>query len=99
LELGILTYFEHYNWRIMWQSAGGRYTLVPSKVWHKQLLPSLSARDHFHFDASFEVEWTHDWPHARSCKAKKIIFFERDPVDALYSGWKRDPAGKFRAYV
>jgi hypothetical protein len=84
----------------MWQSAGGgRYTLVRRRAWHKQYLPSLSARDHFRFDASFEAEWTHEWPRTRICRAKKIIFFERDPVDALHSGWRRDPAGNFRAYV
>jgi hypothetical protein len=89
LELGILTYYSRY-WQNMWRYTKGHYTLTPWHDYGKAWLPSLSAREYFRFDLELKVHFLHHWPHKRFAGAK-IIFFDRDPLDAIHSAYRRFP--------
>ena len=98
LELGILTYNGR-SWRNTWRRTNDGYSLVPWQTWTKMILPSLSVHERFRFDPGLEASWSHSWPGKLTAGAK-IIYFDRDPADALYSLYKREaPAANFRAFV
>lgn len=88
LELGIKTYRETLG--EMWEpSRQGGYTLNPVEEHLKKWLPILSSRETFHFREDIEVEWAHHWPTVRH-QAHRIIYFVRDPRDALLSRYRRE---------
>lgn len=98
LELGIKTY--RYSPRGMWREAGnGRYVLNAHEHILKKWLPALSAMDNFRFRDDVEVRWAHEWP-TEMDRDKQIIFFVRDPRDAIYSRYKREaPEQSFDEFV
>lgn len=98
LELGVLIY-RGPQWQNMWVKNNDQYTLSPKEDILKKWLPSLSTKKNFYFDQDVEVEWVHEWPTERFSD-KQIIFFLRDPRDALYSRYKREsPYANFSDYV
>ena len=99
LELGIKTYRkEDSNW--MWQlQKDNSYRLNPIENILKKWLPILSRKETHVFRKDIEVEWVHDWPRNRF-KDSKIIYFVRDPRDAIYSRYKRSNSPlTFQEYV
>lgn len=91
LELGIKTYRETLG--EMWYPApGGGHMLNPVENHLKKWLPILSGRETFHFRDDIEVEWAHHWP-ARRHAGHKIVYFVRDPRDALFSRYRRESPG------
>ena len=87
LELGILTYRGRQE--DMWHVEGAKYFLIENENILKKWLPSLTRLEHFYFIEDIEVEWVHEWPTKRFDNCQ-IIFFFRDPRDALYSGYRRE---------
>lgn len=87
LELGIKAYRAPVS-RGMWIKNGQCFFLNPSENELKIHLPALSRHKSFEFTDKIEVEWTHEWPldRFRGCK---IIYFIRDPRDAIYSWYRR----------
>ena len=74
----------------MWEpSMPEGYTLNPAETRLKKWLPILSSRQAFDFRKDIEIEWTHHWPTARH-QAHRIIYFVRDPRDALLSRYRRE---------
>lgn len=75
-----------------WQRIGPfhyRYVQGPSPL--QQTLPALVTDREFAFRAQPVPRFTHRWPFAFSDR-NKVIFFVRDPRDALYSEWRRQQA-------
>lgn len=89
LELGILTYRKSID--NMWRREGGFAVLRSREYILKKWLPSLHHRATFTFRSDIEVEWVHEWPMRRLAE-HKVIYFYRDPRDALYSRYKRESA-------
>jgi hypothetical protein len=88
LELGIKTYRETLG--EMWMPiAGGGHVLNPVENHLKKWLPMLSRQQVFHFRRDIEVEWAHHWPH-RQHAGHRIVYFVRDPRDALFSRYRRE---------
>lgn len=87
LELGIKTYRTP-NANNMWEQKGDVFFLQPQENDLKRHLPILSRLDAFNFIENIEVEWSHDWPLERF-KNCKVIYFIRDPRDAILSWYKR----------
>ncbi|OGV25846.1 MAG: hypothetical protein A3F18_02690 [Legionellales bacterium RIFCSPHIGHO2_12_FULL_37_14] len=98
LELGILTYRSP-TWQNMWIQHGNHFMLSSREDVLKKWLPSLSVKQYFCFGREIEVEWVHEWP-IKGFSDKQIIFFSRDPRDALYSRYKREaPKASFSEFV
>ena len=98
LALGIKTYRETVD-QTMWLSNGDRWKLNPDEKLLKKWLPTLSEQDQFQFRDDFEVEWAHKWPtgETRDCK---VIYFVRDPRDALFSRYKREaPQASYQEFL
>ncbi|MCL6557019.1 MAG: sulfotransferase domain-containing protein [Burkholderiales bacterium] len=57
----------------------------------KQWLPVLSERDCFKFEDGVEVQWSHEWPTEELWRCR-VVYFVRDPRDALYSRYRREGA-------
>jgi len=89
LELGILTYRK--SAENMWRRESGRFFLRSQENILKKWLPSLYHHDAFFFRSDIEVEWSHEWPTNRFLDCQ-VIYFYRDPRDALYSRYKREAA-------
>ncbi len=88
LELGVKTYRETLG--DMWMpTRGGGYTLNLVENHLKKWLPILSARETFDFRDDIEVEWAHQWPTRRHAR-HRIIYFVRDPRDAIFSRYRRE---------
>ena len=73
----------------MWQLDGDRYVLNPVDDIQKKWAPVLSTKSHFDFRDDFEVQFGHTWPTGWQ-RGQKIIFFVRNPYDALLSRWRRE---------
>ena len=73
----------------MWRKQGAKYYLQPQEFKLKKWLPALSENSSFSFLDDIEVQWTHDWPRGEHLE-RKVIFFVRDPRDALFSRYKRE---------
>lgn len=54
----------------------------------KQNLPALQYLREFHFKAEYAAFINHRWPFPYE-QSRPLIFFVRDPRDALYSYWRR----------
>ena len=88
LELGVKTYRETLG--EMWTPArGGGHVLNPVENHLKKWLPILSTREKFDFRGDIEVEWAHQWPTRRHA-GHRIIYFVRDPRDAIFSRYRRE---------
>ncbi len=88
LELGIKTYRETLG--EMWMpAAGGGHVLNPVENHLRKWLPMLSRQKVFHFRPDIEVEWAHHWPQ-RQHAGHRIVYFVRDPRDALFSRYRRE---------
>lgn len=73
----------------MWQLDADRYVLNPVDDLQKKWAPTLSTTSHFNFRTDFEVQFGHIWPTGWQ-RGQKVIFFVRNPYDALLSRWRRD---------
>jgi hypothetical protein len=97
LELGIKTY--RYSPQGMWRQEGGQWVLNPHERILRKWLPALTDHASFQFREDVEVQWTHEWfgdTHAES----EVLYFVRDPRDALYSRYKREaPDLSYREFV
>ncbi len=88
LDLGIKTF--RYSPLGMWERTPlGEYVLKPNEYLLKRWLPALSDYDKFQFRGDIEVRWMHEWPTEKEHKGE-VIYFVRDPRDALYSRYKRE---------
>jgi len=83
----------------MWVPYKGSYLLNPHNKGLKKWLPILTEKKSFAFRDDIEVQWAHEWPQ-KLHKGHKVIFFIRDPRDALLSACKRDsPLMTLKEYV
>lgn len=83
----------------MWLKDGGRFALSPHEMALKKWLPVLSEEEAFSFREDVEVEWAHIWPTGATAGAK-IVYFIRDPRDALFSRYRREsPDVTFREFL
>ncbi len=87
LELGIKTF--RYSPDGMWRRARGRWSLSPHENLLRKWLPALSDHESFDFRDDIQVQWMHEWRSDRYA-GSEIIYFVRDPRDALYSRYKRE---------
>jgi hypothetical protein len=68
---------------------------TPLQKW----LPALSESSRLIFREGVEVEWTHVWP-TRKLAGAKVIYFIRDPRDALFSRYRREsPDASFGEFL
>ena len=54
----------------------------------KQTLPALQYLRKYHFEPAHAARFRHQWPFEYE-PPRRLIFFVRDPRDALYSQWRR----------
>lgn len=89
LELGIKTYRrQDPDW--MWlRQDDGTFILNPEERILKKWLPVLSRKSSFVFRHDIEVQWSHEWP-VSDYTDLPVIYFVRDPRDAIYSRFKRE---------
>ena len=87
LHLGIRTYRVASS--KMWTRRGEVWNLNSKEHVLKKWMPVLSERESFHFRDDVEICWTHEWPR-EEFKNLKIIYFVRDPRDALFSRYRRE---------
>lgn len=87
LELGIKTF--RYSPDGMWRRERGRWLLNPHERLLRKWLPALSDHESFDFRDDIEVQWMHEWRSDKYADSQ-IIYFVRDPRDALYSRYKRE---------
>lgn len=83
LELGI-----NHGGHEWWDYRNGKYYLKKEKESYKKWLPALNRYESFDFRDDLEVNYIHDWP-LKKYETYPIIFFVRDPRDALFSAYKR----------
>jgi hypothetical protein len=90
--------YRHYR-SAMWRESDGRYYLKADENILKKWLPALTRYDFFTFRKNIEIEWTHEWP-TEKFAGKNVIFFVRDPRDALYSRYRREnPDMSFTEFI
>lgn len=83
----------------MWVKERGSWVLNPIEEPLKKWLPVLSEARHLSFRDDLEVEWAHIWPTGKTANAK-IIYFIRDPRDALFSRYRREsPDVTFKEFL
>jgi len=87
LELGIRTF--RYSPGGMWRREKGRWLLNPHELLLRKWLPALSDHESFDFRGDIEVQWMHEWRSDKYADSQ-IIYFVRDPRDAIYSRYKRE---------
>lgn len=87
LELGIRTF--RYSPDGMWRREKGRWLLNPHEQLLRKWLPALSDHDRFDFRDDIEVQWMHEW-RSEKYTDSQIVYFVRDPRDALFSRYKRE---------
>lgn len=98
LILGIKTYRSTVEGG-MWIKKGEHFALSPHEAALKKWLPVLSEEETFRFRKDIEVEWAHVWPTGLTAGAK-IVYFIRDPRDALFSRYRREsPDVTFREFL
>jgi hypothetical protein len=86
LELGVMT------WRIspgnMWSRSGAGFTVHPREDLLRKWLPVLSRQPVLRFRDDVQVEWAHQFRAAADDRTP-VLFFIRDPRDALLSHYGR----------
>jgi len=73
----------------MWRREKGRWLLNPHELLLRKWLPALSDHESFDFRGDIEVQWMHEWRSDKYADSQ-IIYFVRDPRDAIYSRYKRE---------
>jgi len=97
LELGVMTY--RYSPAGMWRQEGGRWLVNPHERVLRKWLPALSDHENFAFRGDLEVQWMHEW-FTEEYAASEMLYFVRDPRDALYSRYKREaPQLSYREFA
>lgn len=91
LVLGIKTYRVGPEGQEMWVKDSQGWQLDPRENILKQWLPVLSQREYFEFSDKLEVQWLHEWPRDSDWH-HRILYFIRDPRDAMYSRYRREGA-------
>lgn len=89
LILGIRTWRRHNSGKRMWIQCEQDNRLSPHENLLQRWLPALSEQEQFRFEDGINVRWCHEWPAAEH-QDQQVIFFIRDPKDALFSRYKRD---------
>lgn len=87
LELGIKTY--RFSPAGMWHRSGDRWLLRSHEYLLRKWLPALVDHPHFVFRDDVEVQWMHEW-FTDDYADHEVLYFVRDPRDALYSRYKRE---------
>lgn len=87
LELGIRTFRESPGG--MWRREKTRWALNDHERVLRKWLPALSDHQSFAFRDDVEVQWMHEWRSGRHANSQ-IVYFVRDPRDALFSRYKRE---------
>jgi hypothetical protein len=87
LELGVRTF--RYSPGGMWRREKGRWLLNPHERVLRKWLPALSDHDSFDFRDDVEVQWMHEW-RSKTYTDSQVVYFVRDPRDALFSRYKRE---------
>ena len=87
LELGVRTF--RYSPGGMWRHDRGRWLLNSHERLLCKWLPALSDHESFDFRDDVEVQWMHEWRSEKYVDSQ-IIYFVRDPRDALYSRYRRE---------
>lgn len=97
LELNLCCFkgdsFDH-----IWSWSSEKYRLKNEYNYLEKHFPVLAERKEFIFNDSLHIRWSHDWPSVLHNNSK-IIFFVRDPRDAMYSFWKRANVGRFDEFL
>jgi len=97
LELGVKTYRQ--SARPMWRPTTLGFELESHEAILRKWLPALTDHAVFQFSNGIEVEWTHSWPRG-AVENIPVIYFVRDPRDALFSRYKREaPEVGFEAFL
>lgn len=97
LELGIKTFRDPPKG--MWKKNEAGYALSPHEEILKKWLPNLWKHDIFKFRDDIEIQWSHEWP-TKLHDQHQVIYFVRDPRDALYSRYKREsPDQSFEEFI
>ena len=97
LELGIMTY--RYSPAGMWRNETGRWFLNSPEHILRKWLPALVDHSSFQFRDDLEVQWMHEW-FTDAYADNDILYFVRDPRDALFSRFKREaPQLSFREFA
>jgi len=97
LELGIMTY--RYSPAGMWRNETGRWFLNSHEHVLRKWLPALVDHSSFQFRDDLEVQWMHEW-FTDAYADNEILYFVRDPRDALFSRFKREaPQLSFREFA
>lgn len=98
LVLGIKTYRSTVEGG-MWIKKDEHFVLSPHETALRKWLPVLSEEETFRFREDVEVEWAHIWP-TKAMAGAKIVYFIRDPRDALFSRYRREsPDVAFREFL
>lgn len=87
LELGIRTFRD--SPAGMWRREKAHWVLNAHERVLRKWLPALSDHPAFVFRDDVEVQWMHEWRSARHANSQ-IVYFVRDPRDALFSRYKRE---------
>jgi hypothetical protein len=83
----------------MWLPDVRGWRLDPRENILKQWLPILSEQEYFYFGEEVEVQWMHEWPTDAEF-GFRVLYFIRDPRDALYSRYRRERATlSFKEYL
>lgn len=90
LELGIKTF--RYSPAGMWRNENGKWFLNRHEQILKKWLPALGDHSSFDFREDLEVQWMHEW-FSDAYAGSEILYFVRDPRDALFSRYKREAPG------
>ena len=64
------------------------YQYTASQQPWRQVLPALQYLREYQFNPKHAASFRHQWPFAKE-KGRRLIFFVRDPRDALFSYWRR----------
>jgi hypothetical protein len=84
----------------MWQRASdGGYSLHPKAELLKKWLPALTRLESFLFREDIEIEYVQNFPTPQHV-GQTVLFFVRDPRDALYSMYRRmRPSLTYEAFL
>lgn len=98
IELGVLTHLT-YNKRDIWIKEKQNHILNPRSDYLRKWLPALDHNKEFKFREDIEVFFSHEWP-TQKFDHQQVIFFIRDPRDAILSDYRRrGTGGTFNEFI